>query len=174
MDKPEIMRTELLPETTLCDGKYVIEKIIGSGGFGITYLARHAVLGKKYAIKEFFLQAFNVRNGATNSVGLQGMESDKYDHRALSVSARSGDPSSGGPVHAVSVRSSGDGLQDVSRCTKEDHQFFEGIPEGVHALTRCPEGRQTEDGLPPCGKEGLLSSLQGFGFEKIERIGKRP
>ena len=80
MDKPEIMRTELLPETTLCDGKYVIEKIIGSGGFGITYLARHAVLGKKYAIKEFFLQAFNVRNGATNSVGLQGMESDKYDH----------------------------------------------------------------------------------------------
>lgn len=76
----EIIRTELLPETALCGGKYIIEKKIGAGGFGITYIAKHATLGKKYAIKEFFLEAYNVRNSVTNSIGLQGIENSKYEH----------------------------------------------------------------------------------------------
>ena len=75
----EVIRTELLPETQLCGGKYVIEKIIGAGGFGITYLAKHATLEKKYAIKEFFLSGYNVRNSVTNSVSLQGIEEKDFD-----------------------------------------------------------------------------------------------
>lgn len=75
----DIIRTELLAETTLCGGKYIIEKKIGAGGFGITYLARHATLEKKYAIKEFFLSGYNVRNSKTNHISLQGIEEKDFD-----------------------------------------------------------------------------------------------
>lgn len=75
----EIIQTELVSGTTLCGGKYVIEKKIGSGGFGITYLARHTILDRKYAIKEFFMSGYNVRNNTTNHVSLQGLEVKDFD-----------------------------------------------------------------------------------------------
>lgn len=75
----DIIRTELFAETTLCGGKYIIEKKIGAGGFGITYLARHATLERKYAIKEFFLSGYNVRNNETNRISLQGIEEKDFD-----------------------------------------------------------------------------------------------
>ena len=40
---------------TLQSGKYKIEKVLGQGGFGITYLAVQYPLKKKVAIKEFFI-----------------------------------------------------------------------------------------------------------------------
>lgn len=46
---------------TLQNGKYKIEKVLGQGGFGITYLAMQTVLGNKVAIKELFLQGVNDR-----------------------------------------------------------------------------------------------------------------
>lgn len=75
----EVINTELLPGTTLCNGKYVIEKKIGSGGFGITYLAKHSTLEKFYAIKEFFISGFNVRNSHTNHVTLQGIDAKDFN-----------------------------------------------------------------------------------------------
>lgn len=75
----EIIRTELLPGTTLCGGKYVIEKKLGAGGFGITYIAKHATLEKRYAIKEFFLSGYNVRNNVTNHISLQGIETQDFE-----------------------------------------------------------------------------------------------
>lgn len=47
--------------TLLQGGKYKIEKILGQGSFGITYLAEHTILGKKVAIKEFFMKELNSR-----------------------------------------------------------------------------------------------------------------
>ncbi len=44
----------LVENTLLQGGKYKIVKFIGSGGFGITYLAEHVMLGKRTCIKEFF------------------------------------------------------------------------------------------------------------------------
>ena len=75
----EVIQSELSSGTTLCGGKYVIEAKIGSGGFGITYLARHTVLDRKYAIKEFFMNGYNVRNNTTNHVSLQGIDFKDYD-----------------------------------------------------------------------------------------------
>ena len=44
----------LQPSSTLQGGKYKIEKVLGQGGFGITYLAEQVMLGSKGAIKELF------------------------------------------------------------------------------------------------------------------------
>lgn len=52
---------QLKQGATLQNGKYKIEKVLGQGGFGITYLAIQTVLGNKVAIKELFMQGVNNR-----------------------------------------------------------------------------------------------------------------
>jgi len=46
-------------------GDYVIESVLGHGGFGITYLARDSNLGSDVALKEYLPQSIAGRNGAT-------------------------------------------------------------------------------------------------------------
>ena len=48
--------------------EYVIETILGHGGFGITYLAKDVQLGTQVAIKEYLPQDFALRKGATTIV----------------------------------------------------------------------------------------------------------
>ena len=55
----------LQPNTTLQGGKYRIERVLGQGGFGITYLATQTSLQRKVAIKEFFMKEFCSRDEAT-------------------------------------------------------------------------------------------------------------
>jgi serine/threonine protein kinase len=45
---------QLQSGTILQGGKYRIERVLGQGGFGITYLATHMELQGRVAIKEFF------------------------------------------------------------------------------------------------------------------------
>lgn len=51
----------LITGTLLQNGKYRIIRILGQGGFGITYEAEQVNLGRKVAIKEFFIKQFCVR-----------------------------------------------------------------------------------------------------------------
>ena len=55
----------LQPNTTLQGGKYKIERVLGQGGFGITYLARNTVFDIDVAIKEFFMKDENDRDGSS-------------------------------------------------------------------------------------------------------------
>lgn len=50
-----------LPHGTIVNG-YQIDQVLGSGGFGITYLA-HDLLGQRFAIKEYYPRQFAVRHG---------------------------------------------------------------------------------------------------------------
>lgn len=58
---------KLLEGTELAGGRYVIVSTLGQGSFGITYLAEMRTPGsktpKRVAIKEFFMQAVNGREG---------------------------------------------------------------------------------------------------------------
>ena len=58
----------LQPNTTLQGGKYRIERVLGQGGFGITYLAEQVSLGRKVAIKEFFMKELCGRGDDTCTV----------------------------------------------------------------------------------------------------------
>ena len=51
-------------------GRYRIEKVLGQGGFGITYLAEECASGKNVAIKEFFMKTFCERDEKTSRVAL--------------------------------------------------------------------------------------------------------
>lgn len=68
-----------LPAGTKLNGRYVIERIIGQGGFGITYYAKHEILDHAYAIKEFYISGHCSRNTAMHTVILQGMNEDMYE-----------------------------------------------------------------------------------------------
>ena len=52
--------------------QYIIHSILGSGGFGITYLAEHRALGKMFAIKEYFPRDFGFREGTTVRAATDG------------------------------------------------------------------------------------------------------
>lgn len=52
---------QLKPGTLLQGGKYEIERVIGQGGFGITYLASQVLYSKRVCIKEFFFKDYCIR-----------------------------------------------------------------------------------------------------------------
>ena len=54
--------------TILQSGKYIIKKVLGQGGFGITYLAENTMLEGKVAIKEFFFKEYCDRDDASSHV----------------------------------------------------------------------------------------------------------
>lgn len=56
--------------------KYKIERVLGSGGFGITYLGIQVGLNRKVAIKEFFVKEYCVRDNETMQVVVPSQNSE--------------------------------------------------------------------------------------------------
>ena len=64
------MKQELNIGTLLDHGKYRVERILGQGGFGITYLVTDLGLDKLRTIKEFFPKDFCQRDETTSHISL--------------------------------------------------------------------------------------------------------
>ena len=63
---------QMLPIGTLLKlGEYRVMRYIASGGFGNTYEVEHVRLGKRLALKEFFMRGINMREGTRVSVSLE-------------------------------------------------------------------------------------------------------
>ena len=84
--------TYALPKGTILHGKsfvYQIDKVLGQGSFGITYLASIKINGAlgsidanvKVTVKEFFMANFNGRQGCTVTSGSQDGMYDYYKHK---------------------------------------------------------------------------------------------
>lgn len=58
---PPLEAYHLAPETRLQEDRYIIGRVIGFGGFGVTYLAYDQTLQKRIAIKEYLPGEFSTR-----------------------------------------------------------------------------------------------------------------
>ena len=75
---------ELKQGTKLQDGRYIIKRVLGQGGFGITYLAEQVSLGRDVAIKEFFMKENCVRDGASGEVTtVHSAQAERYHDKFL-------------------------------------------------------------------------------------------
>lgn len=76
--KQEQSTVQYLPENTILNGQYLVKSCLGSGGFGITYLADHLKNpGMRVAIKEYFPRAV-VRRAEGNRVEVIPSAANEY------------------------------------------------------------------------------------------------
>lgn len=116
---------------TLQGGKYRIEKVLGQGSFGITYLASYATtiegaLGKmavdiKVAIKEFFMSEVNQRNEQTH--GVEGSSSTIFTNYRIKFRKEAQNLASLHHPHIVQVTD----VFDENNTTYYVMQYIEGM-----------------------------------------------
>ena len=64
----------LQPNSTLQGGKYRIERVLGQGGFGITYVCYNTEFEETVAIKEFFMKGVTERDETTSMVSVSNAD----------------------------------------------------------------------------------------------------
>lgn len=80
----EIRDEHLLPGTMINDGRYIIGKAIGHGGFGVTYVGYDNLMDKKVAIKEYLPGEFSTRNSHQTHIKIYS--GDKSEQFTLGMS----------------------------------------------------------------------------------------
>lgn len=83
----------LQPNITLQGGKYRIERVLGQGGFGNTYVGINTVFNERVAIKEFFMRGVSLREDDQISISISVPENkdsfnaqkDKFKKEALRI-----------------------------------------------------------------------------------------
>ncbi|MCR4643136.1 MAG: protein kinase [Lachnospiraceae bacterium] len=65
---------------TVLAGQFVIERVLGQGGFGITYAAADHKTGQRVAVKEFFPDSMATRMEKTTVVPFTGERGDSFSY----------------------------------------------------------------------------------------------
>lgn len=79
MTDDSLLRSHALPNKTLLNHVYVVEEILGEGGFGITYGGYHKETGDHVAIKEYFPHNIAVRTTQDGVFWLRPFPEKKTD-----------------------------------------------------------------------------------------------
>ena len=69
-----------LPMGALLNGRYMTGKVLGVGGFGITYLGYDLILEIKVAVKEYMPSGLATRHSDKYSVALTGRGQEDYQN----------------------------------------------------------------------------------------------
>lgn len=72
---------QLKEGSRLRGGDYIIVRSLGQGGFGINYLAEQTNLGRKVAIKEFFMKGVSERDSENSMVSVSNVENEEMASR---------------------------------------------------------------------------------------------
>ncbi len=67
-----------LPEKTVLAGQFIIQRVLGQGGFGITYEAIDHKTGERVAVKEFFPDSLATRTDQTTVTPFTGDRGDNF------------------------------------------------------------------------------------------------
>ncbi len=63
----------------LAGERYKVERVLGTGGFGITYLCEQTGLGRKVAVKEFFMKELCNCDSDTSHISVPSVGSQVVD-----------------------------------------------------------------------------------------------
>ena len=96
-----------LPMGSILAGRYLVGRVLGQGGFGITYAAKDLVTGERVAIKEYMPEGIALRApGVTQVTALSHQQEESYRYgmtkfleEARTLAAFQNDP------HIVAVKS---------------------------------------------------------------------
>ena len=69
---------QALPQGSILYGRYIIGRVLGQGGFGITYLAQDYQTKELVAIKEFFPDTMATRTGGTAVTPFSGERGENF------------------------------------------------------------------------------------------------
>ena len=85
-----------LPPGTVLDDRYVLEDVLGEGGFGITYIGRDLSLDIKVAIKEYYpnatvleslgISGSSIRNASSKTTVENWLKKLGVDKQSTSIS----------------------------------------------------------------------------------------
>lgn len=69
---------------SILQGKYIVGKVLGYGGFGVTYIGKDALLNKKVAIKEYLPGEFSTRIPGQTELTIFGDEKGEQFQQGVS------------------------------------------------------------------------------------------
>lgn len=133
----------LLAPGTVLVNRYVIGRIIGKGGFGVTYLAYDALVSRKIAIKEYFPYGIAQRTQGSTEVSVTSADhaevfrlgSEKFYEETKLVSKFNGNPNIVGVYGGFHENgTSYISMEYLSGCTLKEYIREHGVLSAPKAL----------------------------------------